>query len=393
MPLFSELTRLRPRLAHPERSVIVLIAGIMSTATVTACASGATSTRNPTAASAESSPPGGAAQTSRWPVKSSEHVDLWLHSFAMLSPDSARIPLYRRGYADSLTVVKNRANVLTALDANRTTLQRRLATTGGYLQAQFLPFAFANWDAMRNAAERFLQFEGDPRRAADRELALQMTLFAPVFPAPADREWLRLFLAGVIDERQRFFGGEYSRTLRARAAVVTAVDSTWQRRYRLIFDRFLNNTSQRQGDLLLSLPIGGEGRTAQGREGQTVVAVPFPGRVEDATDVILVFAHEITGTLVGQVVADNTTPAEQRAGAADRYIATGQVQGGLLLLERIAPELRDPYLRFYLAQVGTPVASAASAAALRTTFDRAFPLPAAVLNGLKRQLDIVLGGI
>ncbi|WP_373070645.1 hypothetical protein [Gemmatimonas sp.] len=325
----------------------------------------------------------------RWPVRTVEHIDLWLHAFALISEDTARVRLYRNGYRDSLVVVKNQRNVLTSLDANRATLAKRLPGAGGYLQAQFLPFEFSNWDAMKYALERFLQFEGDPRRAPDRETQARVALIASMFPASADREWLRLFLAGVIDEQERFFNAEHSRLVRTRASVITSVDSLWQQVYRTKFERFLNNTSQRQGDLLLSLPIGGEGRTAAGPNRQTMVAVPFPARSEDAVQVLYVLAHEVTGSLVGTVVTDNTTPAEQRAGAADRYVSMGQVQSGAMLLAIIAPELRDGYVRFYLAQAGIR----ATAAEANSTFDRTFALPLAIRDALQRQIDIILSGI
>lgn len=326
----------------------------------------------------------------RWPVRTAEHIDLWLHAFALISEDTTRVVrLYRMGYRDSLVVVKNQRNVLTSLDANRATLAKRLPAAGGYLQAQFLPFEFSNWDAMKNAIERFLQFEGDPRRAPDRETQARVAFIASMFPASADREWLRLFLAGVIDERERFFYAEHSRLVRTRASVITSVDSLWQQVYRTKFERFLNNTSQRQGDVLLSLPIGGEGRTAAGPNRQTIVAVPFPARSEDAVQVLYVLAHEVTGSLVGTIVTDNTTPSEQRAGAADRYVSMGQVQSGAMLLAIIAPELRDGYVRFYLAQAGVR----ATAAEANSAFDRTFALPLAIRDALQRQIDIILSGI
>jgi hypothetical protein len=328
----------------------------------------------------------------RWPVRTLSHVDLWLHAFAMIGTDSATVPLYRRGYRDSLVVVKNQRNLLTALDANRPTLVKRLAVSGGYLSAQFLPFEFSNWDAMRYAIERFLQAEGDPRRAPDRETQARVALLASMFPAAADREWLRLFLAGVIDEQERFFGAEHARAIRTRAPVITAVDSLWQRVYRPKFERFLNNTAQRQGDLLLSLPIGGEGRAATGPTRRTMVTVPFPERPEDAREVLYVFAHETTGSLVGTVVSDNTTPAEQRAGTADRYVALGQVHAGAMLLATVAPELLDGYRRYYLTQAGVR-ADAADTASLSRAFDRTFALPPVIREAVQRQVDIVLSGI
>ena len=326
----------------------------------------------------------------RWPVRTVEHIDLWLHAFALISEDTARVRLYRNGYRDSLVVVKNQGNVLTSLDANRTTLAKRLSLTGGYLPAQFLPFEFANWEAMKYAIERFLQFEGDPRRAPDRETQARVALIASMFPTAADREWLRLFLAGLVDEQEQFFRAEHSRLIRTRAPVITSVDSLWQQVYRGKFERFLNNTSQRQGNLLLSLPIGGEGRTATGPNRQTMVAVPFPARSEDAVQVLYVLAHEITGSLVGTVVADNTTPAEQRAGTADRYVSMGQVQAGALLLAAIAPELRDGYVRYYLEQANI---RRSGTAAYQALFDSGFALPPAIREALQRQIDIILSGI
>ena len=325
----------------------------------------------------------------RWPVRTAAHIDLWLHAFALISEDTARVRLYRIGYRDSLVVIKNQRNVLTSLDVNRATLAKRLPSTGGYLSAQFLPFEFSNWDAMAYAIERFLQFEGDPRRAPDRETQARMMLLATMFPGAADREWLRLFLAGVRDEQQNFFAAEHSRLIRTRAPVITVIDSLWQQVYRTKFERFLNNSSQRQGDVLLSLPIGGEGRTAAGPNRQTIVAVPFPERREDAPQVLYGLAHEITGSLVGTVVADNTTPAEQRAGTASHYVSMGQVQAGAMLLSVIAPELREGYVRFYLAQAGVRATAAESGAA----FERTFALPTSIREALRRQVDIILSGI
>jgi hypothetical protein len=326
----------------------------------------------------------------RWPVRTAEHIDLWLHAFALISEDTARVRLYRNGYRDSLVVVKNQRNVLTSLDANRTTLAKRLPLTGGYLSAQFLPFEFSNWDAMKYALERFLQFEGDPRRAPDRETQARVALIASMFPTAADREWLRLFLAGVLDEQERFFNAEHSRLIRTRAPVITSVDSLWQQVYRPKFERFLNNTSQRQGHVLLSLPIGGEGRTATGPNRQTMVAVPFPASSQDAAQVLYVLAHEITGSLVGTVVADNTTPAEQRAGTADRYVSLGQVQAGAMLLAVIAPELRDGYVRYYVEQA---TIRRPGMTAYQALFDDGFALPPAIRDALQRQIDIILSGI
>ncbi len=323
----------------------------------------------------------------RWPIKTAEHVDLWLHSFALVSEDTIRVPLYRRGYRDSLTVVKNRGNLLTSLDVNRAVLAKRLASSPGYLQAQFVAFQFPSWDAMRAAAEQVALRDGGSARNPDRGGVVNP--FAAIFPTAADREWLRLFITGVDDEQQRFFNAEHARLVRSRSAVVTAVDSLWQQVYRQRFQRFLSNTGQRTGDILLSIPLGGEGRAGVGRERQTVIAVPFPDRTLDAQNVILVLAHELTATLVSGVIGENTTVAEQRSGQADRYVTLAQVRAGAMLLERVAPELVEAYMHYYLAQSGVR----ANDAELKATFSRSYDVPAAIRDGMQKQIGIVLGGI
>ena len=107
----------------------------------------------------------GRARDTAWPVKTREHVDLWLHGFALLSNDSsAQVPLFRRGYRDDLTVLKNKANVLTQLDVNHDKLSRQLTSSRLLINAQFVPFYFSSLDEMRSAIDRFVASNGNPGR-------------------------------------------------------------------------------------------------------------------------------------------------------------------------------------------------------------------------------------
>jgi hypothetical protein len=336
-------------------------------------------------------------RTVRWTVRTLPHLDLWLHGFALLSNDSAQaptVPLYVRGYRDSVSAVRRRANVLTALDGNQAALVDGLGRGGGYTNAQFVPFEFASWEALRQSAELFVQVKGDLNRAPTREAAQRMLPLANVFTTGSDREWLRLYVAALADEQLRWFDRETRRVDSTRRDVVAAVDRLWQQQQPR-FERFLTNSGQRQGEIVLSLPIGAEGRTSTSlatgeAPARTRIAVPYPARVEDAAHPLYVFAHEVTGTLVGPVVTDNVTPAELRAGAAARYTSLAQVIAGAMLLTRVAPDLREGYQRYYLTQVGVRVPANADVAAL---FDQTFSLPAALRDALAKQLDLVLGGI
>ena len=104
---------------------------------------------------------------------------------------------------------------------------------------------------------------------------------------------------------------------------------------------------------------------------------------------IYVFAHEIVGTAAARAIEDNLTPAQAREGGIAKLVPIGAVRGGAILLQRIAPELLQGYQRFYLRQTGKAVPSGDPNAA----FVAAYEMPQAIIDGLTRQIDLVLAGI
>ena len=347
--------------------------------------------RSPNAAPAQAPAQQPAQPASAWPVRTREHVDLWLHGFALVVDDTARVPIFRRGYRDQVRARRARANVFTQLDAERDRLRQRLAASPALaLNAQFVALQFPSWEALRSAADAFVQAGGNPQRARDQQTAAAVQYLAGVFPAASDREWLRLFAGALQDERDRYYHQDWLATQRDRAATLAAADSVWQRVARPRLGRFLSGTQQTGGELLLSPVVGGDGRTQQGGSRSNLLVVAFPERAADAAEASYVAAHELVGSLVGGVVADNTSPADQRAGLADRYVGAGQVRAGYLLLQRSAPDLAAGYARFYLREAGLAAPAAGGEGAALAA---AFPLPAAILEAVTRQLDVVQGGI
>lgn len=324
----------------------------------------------------------------RWPIKTREHVDLWLHGYAMLQEDSTLVPYFRRGYRDQMIVRKNRANVITQLDANRDKLRARLTANPSLVNAQFVPLSFSNWNEMSQMISIFLQADGDVNRAATRETAAGIAALAAYFPTSPDRDWLRLFMQSLNDENNRFYHSYWTEQQRERANVLAVVDSIWQKIYRPKMQAFLNNSGQANGDVLLSLPLDGEGRSESSGKLHNTLTVAFPDTPAQSVEAIYVIAHEAVGRIANQSVTDNITPNEQRNGMGDRYASAAAVRGGAMLLQRVAPELLAGYARHYLQSAkrsigADPVASLAAA----------FPLPDAIRDSLGRQLDVVIGGI
>jgi hypothetical protein len=365
---------------------LVLLAG------ASACAGGAQGGAASAPAPGAGTGAGGAtapAAAQTWPVKTREHVDLWLHGFAVLQPDTTRVPYFRRGYRDELTVAKNRGNVTTLLDANRQQLAARFAANPALTGAQFVALYATSWQELTQALQLFLQADGDPKRARSQQEAQVIATLAPSFPSAADRQWLALFVRSLDDERTKFYHDYWIRQQQGRAGALAAVDSLWQRRYRPRLQRFLNNTQQANGDLLLSLPLNGEGRTVTGGKRQNIVTVNFPATAAAAVEAIHVFAHETAGTFAATVVSDNTSPADKRSGAADRIQSSAAVLAGYYLTLKTSPELADGYARYYLRAANVQSAGANAEPALLATF----PVPTNIREEIRRQLDVVLGGI
>jgi hypothetical protein len=287
-----------------------------------------------------------------------------------------------------MTVRKNRGNVVTQLDANRDKLRQRLSVNSQLINAQFVPLAFSSWNELTQTVDLFVRANGDPRGASSQEQASAIAFLAAYFQTGPDRDWLRLFVQSLNDESTKFYHSYWLQQQRERANVLELVDTLWQRTYRPRMQRFLNNTQQGNGTVLLSLPLDGEGRSVNNSKQSNTITVTFPDRPNDAVEAIYVIAHEVVGGIAGTAVSDNITPEQRRTGLGERYQSSAAVRGGALLIQRVAPEALDGYMRYYLRSVNRPAGSNVAA-----TFTSTFSIPDTIRDALTRQLDVVLGGI
>ena len=323
-----------------------------------------------------------------WPVSTRAHVDLWLHGFALISPDSGRVPMFKRGYATRIAESKSRGNMQTSLDVNRDRLRARYETNRALLNAQFLAMRFASWEDLRQAIDLFLRAEGDPGRAGDRLAQEIIATFAQTFSTAADRDWLRLFALSLNDENERFYRAWWTQRQTDLAPVRERIQSVWAQTYNARFQPFLNNTQLQAGEWILSLPVNGEGRSFTFEKRSNIIVGTMPESRDAADDALYVFAHEAVYGMATSAVTDNTTPNDRRSGVTDAFISAAAVRAGYRLLERIAPELAPGYARYYLREAAAPTTGDFGAA-----IERAFPLPEAIREAINRQLAVILGGI
>jgi hypothetical protein len=377
------------RIVHHARRGLIAAVLLFSAG----CASAGTATPAP-----GPSPSGGATTTQggttplvqvTWPVRTREHVDLWLHAYALLTTDSTLVPYFRRGYRDQMVALRRQRGATSLLDANRARLLERLAVQPSLATGpQFMPFYFASWEQLRQVVDLFIRAGGNPRATNDPALQQYFAVLGSAFQSAADREWLRLFVESVDDESRKFYHEYWLSESRARAGTVARIDSLWQRTWRPALQRYLNNSQQQNGEVYLSLPLGGEGRTVHFSKVQNAVAVPLPDATQNADAVLYVFAHEIAGSVASTAIEDNTTPADRRAGTTARYEQSAAVRAGALLLERVQPAAVPGYMRYYLQTAGRTAPSDARAA-----FASAFAVPEPITEAIARQLEVILGGI
>jgi len=370
-----------------RRTAVIRVFGMVAAAgIVTACASvgggGGGTVTSPGPTADQTSP------EAVWPIKTREHVDLWLHGYALLQEDTTFVPFFKRGYGTNMIVLKNRANVVTQLDANRDRLRARIGINPALINAQFVPLAFSNWAELSQTVDVFVRADGNPRAASSQQQANAIAFLAAYFQTSADRDWLRLFVQSLSDESTRFYHSYWVQQQRERSNVLELVDTLWQRTYRPRMQKFLNNTQQAQGEVLLSLPLDGEGRSVTSGKQSNTITVTFPDRPNDAVEAIYVIAHEAVSGIAASAVTDNITPEQRRNGLGERYQSAAAVRGGALLIQRTSPEALDGYMRYYLRSVNR-----AAGANVQTTFTSTFSLPDTIRDALVRQLEVVLGGI
>ncbi len=363
---------------------------LVATACVTP-AGGATGARrvSPRSRNRSAAQPAQLAQQRGWRVTTEEQIDLWLHGFALLTSDTGRVPFFARGYKQQITAVKRQKNVFSLLDANQPELSARFATNPELANAQFLAMYFTTWPEIVSATDYFIRSGGNPRAAADPKIQQEIALLAANFRTEADRKWLRLFVSSLDDESKKFYHDYWMNEQQVRGAALAQVVQEWTNTYYPKLSRFLNNTQQASGEIVLSLPLGGEGRTVNNGKQSNTVAVEFPKTAADAPNAIFAFVHEAAATIVDGVIRDNTTPAETRSGVTAGYVGNGAVRAGALLLQHVAPEMVPAYMRYYLGTAGI----AGIAGDPTATFANTFPLPQSILDGIGRQIDVVLGGI
>ncbi|MES3034669.1 MAG: hypothetical protein V4813_11795 [Gemmatimonadota bacterium] len=326
-----------------------------------------------------------------WPIKVREHVDLWLHGYGLVTADTTQLPLFRRGYRDSMIVVRNVARIESRLDTSLTALQQALTATPALVNGQFYALHFSNYGTLRVSLQQLTQSKGEVRAIRDRDQQQLVALAANYFGTAPMREFAEQLSVGLESESQRFFHANWLEVQRTRAPVLARADSLWRTAWFPKLAGFLRGSGQRNGEIIVSAVVEGEGRTitTSPTSGPSMV-VTLPPSLDRTAEVLYGIVHEAVGTFAAASVTENITPRQKSAGMADRMQTAAAVRAGALLLQRTLPGEVEGYARFYLRVMGRTVPASGSAL---LALETALPLPQDILETMNKQLDLYLGGL
>jgi hypothetical protein len=327
----------------------------------------------------------------RWTVATRPSLDLWYHGLASIDfrGTAATLPIHPVDYATRMRAAKQAAGVHpTALDRRAEEFRSLFEAGPRYSALHFMPLHFPSGEHFFTAMRAWVQVGGDPRRVADQNLAQAVGFISQQFPTEGERRALAGWMEVLTEEGRVFYTAHREQQSGQLAAIVTGAQSEWDRlvpRLRPVLDYLHLN----QGELLVSPPIGIEGRTLDlGRRfNRVAVLMPEPTR---SGDVVWAALHELMYPFVNGVLQDQLSPAQLRDADQPLLARRAAIRAGALVLAQVAPEALQPYREAHLrwAGVAVPVSAAEREAALA----RAYPLPESLPPALSQGIETMLRG-
>jgi hypothetical protein len=330
---------------------------------------------------------GVAPRATEWSFGAAEHVSLWYHGMALARAateeeraDTTVLPLYRAGYAESITTAKEEAG------AAETELDRRAAEFGAafqdtaYVFLEFLPLYFLDSSALFAAIRIWDQAQGNPRVAQTQSAFQAITFLSNIFPRSEQRHLIAQW-GGVLEEEARvFYRAHWERQFLRARQTGRAVEADW-RALAPVLRPYLERVNLQGGEAFLVPALGPEGRIVPSVAGDPRAALLAPP-ADSPRDAVLSFLHEILYPFVSAVIEQNVMPTTVADIGERRLSALAAVRGGAVLLEHTDAVRLDEYHRFYLRAGGHDIPDTGVAAA----FEAAFPLPDELESALRAAI-------
>jgi hypothetical protein len=327
----------------------------------------------------------------RWTVVTRPGMDLWYHGLAYTGflGQAAELPIHAPGYVARMVAAKQASGVHpTVLDRRAEEFRSLFEAGPRYSALHFLPLYFPTEEFFFGAMRAWVQVGGDPRRVSDQSLAQAVAFLSQQFPTEGERRTLASWLEVLTEEGRVFYSAHRQQRAAQLASVAPVVQAEWDKlspQLRPVLDYLLLN----EGELILSDPLGPEGRTLElgNRFNRIAVLMPEPNRPADA---VWAFLHELMYPFVNGVISDQLSPAQIRDTNQQLLSRRAAIRAASAALARVAPQAVQPYREAHLRWAGLPVP--ASAAERERAFIRAYSLPDQLPAALEEGIANMLRG-
>jgi len=327
------------------------------------------------------------APSTNWRAILLPQVDLWYHGLATarfqgLGSDD----FYDPAYSVDLRDAKQKAGVLpTRLDDQASAFGSAFAQDSAFEVFHFVPlyYAAAPVDPMLASLEIVSDSEGNPD-VGDPLAQFGASAVAGTLSRPDQRAILGDWVAALEAEWSDFYAEFWRNRAIAHGPTLQAIQTEWNEAFAPALAPFLQANWLDNGVLVLSDPVGEEGRIFEGdptNRSDNIVVVGFDPEASPRAP-LFAAVRELCFPVVREVLAE--APQQDRAAAATRS-SHAAVRCGAELLDRFAPDLGAEYRSWF-----TPAATG-SPADVHTAFERKYAIDAAVSAAIQEKLGAIPG--
>ena len=326
-----------------------------------------------------------------WVVRSEPHIDLWYHALAVVGVEGlGALPMYESGYPARIRMAKEAKGVYpTPLDRIAGRVRSAVQRDPAFEVLHFLPVYFAGsgrLEMMEALQAVAVQRSGVPSIGASRA-RFGATAVASVLTSPEQRAILGELVQALGQEWDLFYGEYWQGQLEEGRGSVGALQDRWSRDFLPSLDPFLRRVSLDGGVLLLSPPVGPEGRVFAGDPGNrhdNVVVVGIASEDSGADEPLFAAVREICFPAVRRALDRVELEFSSRA-QGDETSSWAAVRCGEALLERYLPERLSSYRESALRLRGNEWEGRGEAEdALRAAFPIDLQLERALIEEINR---------
>jgi hypothetical protein len=330
-----------------------------------------------------------------WTLGVSPALDLWYHGLALAGVDPmGGATLYDPGYRGRFSLQRSRMQGdVTPLESAVPEVMGIVESDPAFEVLHFVPLYFPG-AGIGDLVAALRRVSDTPRGipgGLDVSSRFGVTAVATVLATPAQRQGLARFLDLVEAEAASSYEAVARADYQALGRVLPDVQARWSREIGAPLAGYLERYALTRGALMISAPVGPEGRILEGDpsnpwDNQIVIGLAptalAAGSDAAFLDVAVRSVRELCYPAVRQAMQASGIQAGTLAEGAD-LSARAATRCGALLIDRHAPDLEQAYATWALSWSDATSTGGDTAGALAA----AFPLP----PGLESALEEVVG--